>query len=315
MLPNHPLLSEASSLNDPHQQWARLSERIREADRHTYERAFLLALRAHASQWRKAARGSVPVPYAVHPVRVARILAEEWNVDEPEPLQTALLHDILEDCPPDRQADYAREIEDVAGAAVLKGVWALTKPLLPAAVPVETKARRDAEYFRVVRTSPSWVRLVKCADRVDNLRDALLWGDRDFWARYSSETIGWHLFLARETAPIAEVALFKILVGGERALNGCVPFWVDGHLVDPVAARAVPEHVARHFGIVGLAQRGDTLVVGSRAPLSPERLAEIRLAISSTGPTFERIEPLSISDEALRDAMAANLFGSVGKGS
>jgi hypothetical protein len=311
MLPYHPLLSDESALYDPHRQWAHLSGRIRDEDRDALEAVFRLALRAHASQWRKTAQDSPPVPYVVHPVRVASILAHEWDVAGRDALAAALLHDVLEDCPADRQAEYAAEIERTSGEAVVRAVWALTKPSLPIAVPAQTKSRRDAEYFRVVRTSPSWLRLVKCADRVDNLRDALRWGDRAFWAKYSSETIGWHLFLARETAPIAEVALFKILVRGERELNGRAPLWVDGHLVDVAAAGVVPEHIARRYGIVGLARRGTTLVVGAVNPLDAARLGEIRSAVNSDGHAFQTIEALPISPDALDDAMAARLYGAV----
>ena len=314
MLPIHPLLSDAGVLYDPHQQWARLSDRIRDEDREQLGNAFRLALRAHAMQWRKTAQDAPPIPYIVHPVRVACVLALEWNVDAPDALATALLHDVLEDCPPDRQLEYSDEIERISGTQVARAVWALTKPSLPQAVPAETKARRDAEYFRVVRTADSWVRLVKCADRVDNLRDALLWGDRAFWAKYSSETIGWHLFLARETEPIAEVALFKVLVDGERQLNGRVPVWADGHLIDPAAARCVPEHIARNYGIIGLAGRGDTLVIGTVRTLDQESLADIRRAINANGQSFQSIEPIDISAGALQDALAANLFGSVQSG-
>lgn len=313
MLPIHPLLSDANALYDPHQQWARLVVHTRQEDRQALDMAFHLALRAHASQWRKTAQDAPPIPYVVHPVRVACVLALEWQITQREALQTALLHDVLEDCPPNRQSDYAAEIERAAGDTIVQAVWTLTKRALPAGVPPETKARRDAEYFTVVRSAAPWVRLVKCADRVDNLRDALLWGDRAFWARYSSETIGWHLFLAKETAAIAEVALFKVLVEGERQLNGRAPIWVDGHLTDPAAARTVPEHIARHYGIVGLARRGSTLVIGAVGAIDPGVLTDIRLAVNANGQDIESIEPLSISAGALRDAIAAKLYGTVGQ--
>jgi hypothetical protein len=151
--------------------------------------------------------------------------------------------------------------------------------------------------------------MVKCADRVDNLRIALNCRDRVHWQEYSSETIGWHLFLARETAPIAEVALFKILVDGERQLNGRVPHWVDGHMVDPAAAQMVPEHIARHYGIVGIACRAATLIVGTVTTLDTNLQTEIRGAINAHDRDLQSLEPLQISEEALRDALAASLFG------
>ena len=308
MLPYHPLLSDSSAQTDPHQQWALLCKSISPDDRAALDAAFRLALRAHAAQWRKSAGDIPPIPYIVHPVRVARILAEEWERREREPLATALLHDVLEDCPPDKQTGYAKEITRIAGESVCEAVWTLTKPHLPQAVPSETKAHRDAEYFKVVRAAPSWVRLVKCADRVDNLRDALLWGDISFWNKYRSETIGWHLFLARETAPIAEVALFKSLVEGERALHGRVPFWADGHPIDPAAALLVPEHIARRYPLIGMAKRGDTLIVGTERELDESTLADIRRALNGKEQAIQAVEPLLITAEALNDALAAGLY-------
>jgi len=273
------------------------------------DESFRLALRAHATHWRKSALDTPTIPYVVHPVRVAGILASEWDLNDRHTLAVALLHGVLERSAADKRDQYAEEIERIGGPIVLQAVQTLTKPTLPKAVPSETKARRDAQYFRVVRASPYWLRMVKCADRVDNLRLALNCRDRLHWEEFSSETIGWHLFLARETAPIAEVALFKILVDGERQLNGRVPHWVNGHMVDPAAARMVPEHIARHYGIVGIACRSATLFVGSVRTLDAKLQTEIRSAINVRGHDLQSLEPLYISEEALRDALAASVFG------
>jgi hypothetical protein len=140
---------------------------------------------------------------------------------------------------------------------------------------------------------------------VDNLRDALLWGNREFWEKYSSETIGWHLYLAKETAPIAEVALFHALVNGERRLRGAVPVWADGVLIDPAAARLIPEHIARYHRVVGLAMRGGTLVVGME---EPEDTVAVQAVAMATG---KHVEPADISRDALQDALSARLFREV----
>lgn len=309
MLTSQHAVPDPNPLYDPQRQWLRLREAIAPEDQAPLEDAFRLALHVHARQWRKTAAGAPRVPYTVHPIRVARIMAEEWNRKQFPALALALLHDILEDCAAEEQQKNSDEIERIAGPEVCEAVWTLTRPRLPEPVPEETKNRRDADYFHAVRSAPEWVRLVKCADRVDNLRDARVWGELEFWERYSSQTIGWHLFLARETAPIAEVALFKALVEGERALHGQVPLWADGHLIDPTAARMIPEHVARLYGAIGLALQGDVLIIGLSRSDTPQTLTNIRLTLRTNGKHIEEIRSLSISEEALQDALNAGLYG------
>ena len=117
--------------------------------------------------------------------------------------------------------------------------------------------------------------------------------------------MGWHLFLARETAPMAEAMFFRALVNGARQFSGSVPVWVDGHRLDPAAVNMVPEHVARHYELVGVARRGLTLIVGTVESLSSAHLADIRLAVNANGHNVQTVEPLEISPGALRDAHAA----------
>ena len=213
---------------------------------------------------------------------------------------TALLHDAIRYGPP----HIAPDIERAVGKRIEKAVWTLTKPRLPEPCPEDTRAARDARYFSSLRHAPKWIRLIKCADRVDNLRDARLWGDQEFWARFSSETIGWHLVLARETAPIAEVALFAALVEGERQLRGRVPVWADGRIIDPGAASLIPEHIARHHRVIGLAVRGETL---GRSGLRALDDTQAIRAVAVT--TQKQIEPVAVTAEAIDDALAAGLYG------
>lgn len=261
--------------------------------------AYDLASRAHQGQTRKVTSDSDQIPYIVHPLRVARIIALEWERRDFSTIATCLLHDSIEDGAP----DIRKEIERAMGKTVYDAVLALTKPKLPEPCPDDTRAARDARYFNVLRHTPEWVRLIKCADRVDNLRDARAWGNVAFWTRYSSETIGWHLYLARETSPLAEVALFTALVEGEREIRGRVPVWADGRLIDPLAARLIPEHVARHNHAVGMALRGNTLVVGMRDPEDRPVIEALTLV------TRKKIEPVGITSEAIQDALNAGLFG------
>ena len=50
------------------------------------------AFAAHGDQWRRSGD-----PYIMHPCNVARILAEELDILDPEILAAALLHDTIED--------------------------------------------------------------------------------------------------------------------------------------------------------------------------------------------------------------------------
>ncbi len=289
-------------LNDVETLWQQLRASVPLEIRESVETAFRLAERVHLGQLRKT-KGDIPIPYITHPLRVASILVEEWKVVDVAAIVTALIHDVIEDCqPPESREHLTQEIRQAFGSDVELAVWVLSKPEQG---PMEVRYSRDARYFSELRKAPEWVRLIKCADRVDNLRDACAWGDRDFWSRYSSETIGWHLLLARETAPIAEVALFKALVEGERAIRGRFPIWVDGHIVDPIAAATIPEHIARHYGVVGMALQGETLYVGMRDMADAAVLRDLALV------TRQRILPVLISQEALQDALDAGLYSSL----
>lgn len=269
------------------------------------DRIFAVAVRAHAGQFRTAETEAVATPYIMHPLRVARIVAEEWQRPDMQTIAACLLHDVLEDCPRDRRGAYEQDIIREAGKEVYHAVETLTKPM---AGPREVQAAREARYFAELRKAGAWVRLVKLADRVDNLRDALAWGNVEFWTRYSNETIGWHLFLARHTAPLAEAALFRALVEGERALRGRAPVWADGFLIDPRAASLIPEHIARAHEIIGMAVQGETLIVGVRDKNNTLALHAARMA---AGHEVKSVHPIQISADAMQDALQAGLFGSV----
>lgn len=119
------------------------------------EAAFRLAARAHRGQTR-----SDGPPYLVHPLNAARIVLEEWGHPDVDLACAALLHDALEDGP-----IAPAEVEAAAGPRVLRLVELLTK----APVPPEQKAERDRAYYAALQQDPG-ARLVKAADRLDNLR-------------------------------------------------------------------------------------------------------------------------------------------------
>src|ERR1051326_3683546 len=73
-------------LNDPEAQWAFLRSRALPEHRDALTTAYQLACRVHEGQTRKTA-DKKPVPYMVHPLRVARILSEERSEEHTSELQ------------------------------------------------------------------------------------------------------------------------------------------------------------------------------------------------------------------------------------
>lgn len=124
------------------------------------EAAFRVAAEAHRTQQRDDGR-----PYLTHPVRVARVLLEEWERGELALIQAALLHDVVED-----SEISLEQIEERFGPDVAKLVDHLTKP---ARAEGEEKSARDARYYERLAGGPEGAKLVKLADRLDNIRDML----------------------------------------------------------------------------------------------------------------------------------------------
>ena len=119
------------------------------------ELAYALAKHAHRAQVRSE-RGAddKPLRYFEHPRRVALVLIDEVRVSDPELICVALLHDGVEDT---RELTPAM-IERHWGPDVARLVQLLSK------VPKEGYIERLATYG-------DWrARLVKAADRLDNLR-------------------------------------------------------------------------------------------------------------------------------------------------
>ena len=122
------------------------------------KKTFDFAFSHHEGQYRASEE-----PYIIHPVEVAKILAE-FKADTPT-IMAALLHDVLEDT--DVQPE---EIEEKFGADVLKLVNGVTKL---GKLEFKSKEDRQAENFRKMFISMAEdvrVILLKLADRLHNMR-------------------------------------------------------------------------------------------------------------------------------------------------
>lgn len=141
-------------------------------DRERFEQAFQFAAAAHAGQLRDEG-----TPYIEHPVRVAAILWQECGYrDDADLLIAALTHDILEDC--------ENITVDVLNSAFGPRVSRIVQDLTKEPVPAEQRAARDRAYMDRLPELPFDSRVVKLADRIDNLRSVVHAGDPAKAQRY-----------------------------------------------------------------------------------------------------------------------------------
>ena len=155
------------------------------ADKVFFE-ALDFAVQAHAGQWRKSGDS-----YILHPCNVARILAEEMEVTDPEILAAALLHDTVED---------VKEITvEVIGERFGKNVEAI----VDGCTKITHFFGDKQTFYKLVHrkifsgaAARLEVMLVKLADRLHNLRtlDAM---PRDRRQKVSDETLDIYAPMAR----------------------------------------------------------------------------------------------------------------------
>ncbi len=122
------------------------------------DRAYAIAEQAHREQKRKSGE-----PYIIHPVAVAGILFQ-LGMDSPS-LETALLHDVVEDTP-----ITLNEIREQFGDVVANLVDGVTKI---GKIPLFTREEQQAENLRKMLLAMSQdirVIIVKLADRLHNMR-------------------------------------------------------------------------------------------------------------------------------------------------
>jgi GTP pyrophosphokinase len=153
--------------------------------------AFQFAAAAHAGQCRDEG-----TPFIEHPVRVAGILWSELGCRDVDALAAALTHDVIEDC------DWIDDeiLVGIIGEPALALVQAVTKPH----VADEQKPARDRAYLDALRDASHIARLLKLADRIDNLRGVPLAGDPAKARRYLTVSRAEFIPLAISTDPAAE---------------------------------------------------------------------------------------------------------------
>lgn len=122
------------------------------------DQAISYAARAHAGQMRKDGT----TPYIAHPMRVMTIICRTFGVDDETILAAAALHDVIE--------DTTKDYDSVAhhfGPDVAQLVADMSKD---GRLPQE---RREHEYHEQIRQASWKARLIKLADCLDNVGDAL----------------------------------------------------------------------------------------------------------------------------------------------
>lgn len=127
---------------------------------HVFWDALDFATDAHGDQWRRTGEA-----YIMHPCSVAKILAEEMDVVDPEILSAALLHDTVEDV----EAVTTQLVGEKFGSFVAAIVDGCTKVTQDSSDKQALSKKVHRKIFSGAALRPE-VMLVKLADRLHNLR-------------------------------------------------------------------------------------------------------------------------------------------------
>lgn len=140
---------------------------FRKEDRRKIIAAFKFAQLRHKGQ-RRVEEGA----YIIHPVRVASTLLDDVGTWDSDVVAAALLHDVMEDCGVSLPILVKR-----FGRRVSHFVYALTRMPKKGETDQEKEMRKTKKIRKLV-AGPLEVRMIKCADILDNLRCAT---DVPFW--------------------------------------------------------------------------------------------------------------------------------------
>lgn len=170
-------------------------QRLPEAERDTVKKALELARKRHEGQTRQG--GS---PYIIHPIRMANILMTEWGLRDADALAATMLHDVVEDTP-----TTIKEVKDVFGEAIGRLVDGMTM----------WKGSETYELYckRLARGSET-LRIIKCADVLDNLRSWHEVETFEAFPRWWRQVNDWILPIADNTYEPAAASLRLLLNDG-----------------------------------------------------------------------------------------------------
>ena len=130
-------------------------------DRGKIRKAFEYAANAHDGMRRKSGE-----PYILHPLAVARVLAEEMELSDHVTIMCALLHDVVEDTEvtlDDIEREFGKKSRDIIdGLTKIKGAGAFDESISDQAENFRKILLTISEDIRVV--------LIKLADRLHNMR-------------------------------------------------------------------------------------------------------------------------------------------------
>lgn len=152
-------------------------------------------------------------PYIVHPGRVAARVSIIPGISE-QAVAAAWLHDTMEDC---KTSEH--DILQAFGVEVFDLVFELTNPSKQYPhLPREQKKKMDREH---IAKGSSEAKIIKMADRIDNLKDFHMQGQyeflKDFYLRESTA-----LFEVVKDANLGLATEFKTLLEFlEGVVNGC----------------------------------------------------------------------------------------------
>jgi GTP diphosphokinase / guanosine-3',5'-bis(diphosphate) 3'-diphosphatase len=170
-------------------------DELKPAEKILINKALTFAEEAHRGHFRKPSvySESKRVAYIVHPMRVALIIIQELGLKEPETLAAALLHDVIEHS--DGLVGLP-EVEKQFGRSIALIISILSKPPKNENIPRENQM---ATYHARLAGASVSTRLIKLADRLDTLREALELRDPQQQETCLNETKETFISLAQNT--------------------------------------------------------------------------------------------------------------------
>lgn len=174
------------------------------------EKAIKFAMDAHRGQVRKG----VPIPYILHPMEVAAIVAG-MTADE-EVISAAFLHDTIEDCKDVTQ----KKLEELFGRRIVELVVAESEDKSKTWI-----ERKSHTIDRIKNEKRIEVKMIALADKLANLRSMA----RDY------DTMGEAIFTCFNQKDPAMIAwYYRSMKDSLKELKHTLAYREYGHLVDEV---------------------------------------------------------------------------------